>query len=122
MILTSSASGRPVLTSTSRPAFFKMLRPWSVSLSLTKILGIGLLIARANLLPKHLQRRGDAGPWFHFETKIGQTPFDRAQHGHHVEFIEVAQVRDAEDLPLRRVLAAGNGHVEVLLQVFVNFF
>src|SRR5258708_1236059 len=58
------------------------------------------------LVYKAVLRRRQARPELHFRAQIMQPALDRADHHQHVEVVEIPKVRDAEDLPLRRVLAA----------------
>src|SRR5918996_3133022 len=111
MIFSSSSGLSSVLTSTSRPApARRMRRPSSLSLSLTNTLGISSPLS----FHQDLHRRAEADARGDRMAVLDERRFDRGQGVEDVHRVVIAEVADAEDLALGLILAAGDGHVELI--------
>src|SRR5207237_9640245 len=111
MISRSSCGSRPTRTSTCAPGMRSRIALASEERS-------SLMRMRMSALPSQLGpagrsrlgHRGLGGGETLAELDLGaevlEAPLHRSDHHQHVEVVEVAQVGDAEDLPLRSVLAA----------------
>src|SRR4051812_36896897 len=132
MMAACSSGLRPGLSSTLMPtalaaSLWSNARPFLSSLSLTRTRTLSAML-RAHLGRLRDEAVGeDRARGTHAGARrearvalLAQDDLDGAEDGDDVELVVVAEVRDAEDLALHRVLSAGDGDVGALHEALVD--
>src|SRR2546426_4048953 len=112
----SSTGGSVGTTSTRSPSAGRASTPtsWSESVTRTRVMAQKPEASRLRLLGEDALRGAHAGAVLDGQAESRQHPLEGREADDHVGIVDVAEVSEADDLPLHLALAPGDGDVVLL--------